>query len=190
MMGIGSNANFSKIQDQDNQESFRYLTELGADSMAARFDQHPKSISIARILEQQRPSDFPVDGKPDKYDEGRISPFETSIWQTKATIIRVQLKDHGEIWMVLEGKPGEKVIAVSPDLLQEDPLSRVSKYAKEIESTHTMLMSKLNPTESLTECNYSVNLISLGFFGPALKGNWIQNGASLQPLLKVTFTAG
>lgn len=161
----------------------RIAVKRAADPDAAKIAKVPVKTTIEAMLQQVRPDDLNADISTEAYQNRRIGPFETTLWQVDATVTEIVKRSDGDYYLVIEDGKGHKSVVEVPD----PELCKDSVKLAEITALRKQLEAKFHPSAQPQTLKVKARISGLGFFGFAKSrdGKPPTNGARLMPGLKI-----
>jgi hypothetical protein len=133
----------------------------------------PLETSLKEMKTWQRP--LALDTDPASFDEIRVNPYETQVWDVRAKVLQAVIRPDGDLYLVIS-EDGVEGVAEIPDPRR----SHGSRFADQILELRGRLGKEIHPTEAPKRIDREAELTGVGFFGTASRGD---NGARLLPLL-------
>lgn len=160
----------------------RLAIKRATDAGAAKLPTTAKKTTIEAMLKLPRPDGLAPDDSTPSFQEKRVGPFETTLWEVDATITEVVLRADGDFYLTIESPSGAKSVVEVPD----PKLCEGSMKLAEITAARKALEEKFHPTGTPQKVNQKAKITGPGFFGfaRAREGRPATNGARIMPGLK------
>lgn len=155
--------------------------KLANDAEAKTINPKPKPTTLAALMAMPRPKGMPADGKRAETHAKRYGPLETTVWQLDVHVSRIELREDGDFYLVIEDGKGAGTVAELPDPV----LSKGSPFRSKITEVRKMLANQLGPTPRSKAVSRRARITGIGYFGRSRRSSATHNGARIQPLLTV-----
>jgi len=164
----------------------RLAIKRATDDAAGKASTTPTKTTIEDMMKVARPDGLAEDDSTPEFQDKRVAPFETTIWQVDATVTQVVKRRDGDFFLTIEGAKGGKSVVEVPD----PALCKDSKKLAEITATRKAIEDKFHPTDKPQKVNVKAKFTGFGFFGfsRAREGQPASNGARIMPGLKVEWS--
>jgi len=155
--------------------------KLTTDAGAKAINPKPKVTTLSAIMGMQRPAGMPASGKRAEAHSKRYAPLETTVWQLDVHVSRIELREDGDFYLVIEDGKGAGTVAELPD----PALCKGSPFLAKITDVRKMLAKQLGPSPRSKAVSRRARLTGIGYFGKSRLSDATHNGARIQPLLSV-----
>lgn len=155
--------------------------KLSTDPAAKTIPAKPKPTTLSALMALPRPAGMPRDGRRGDLHAKRHPPLETTVWQVDVHVSRIELREDGDFYLVIEDGKGVGTVAELPD----PGLCKGSPFLSKITEVRKMLTKQLGPSPRSKVVSRRARLTGIGYFGKSRLSDATHNGARLQPLLTV-----
>lgn len=189
------NSRVTQIQGQVDQitqivkhGSERWPVKTGSDPEAGQVNSEPVRTTVEDLCHLPRPEDMPPNQQsPEKYQNGRARPVETTIYSVEATISMLKREADGDVELVLAGANGSSLIAEIPTPTAAF-VSPDSRWFKEIGQVRRQVEDRIKLKGSRVAVNVRARVSGVGFFDRVHGQTGVApNGIELHPVISITF---
>jgi hypothetical protein len=159
----------------------RWSVKTGTDPDAGLVDlSSSKNTTIASMRAMPAPSPIP--------SNNRVTPTETTVWVTNATLTKFKLENDSDYHLVISDAAGNTMIVEIPS---PSCVGASSPFLSAIQNARSKFDSQLTATTSFQTVNIPVQVVGVGMFD-FLHGQTgvAPNGIELHPVLDVIFNPG
>jgi hypothetical protein len=157
-------------------EELKHATDPDAQSITST-----KSTSISELTSWPRPANIKDDGT--RSEDRRFGDAESTIWSFSGSIQEVEIRDDGDLRMVLTDKAGHKLVAECPDPEE----SEGSMFSEKIEAAREAALELTHEGRTAKNLHVPVRIHGIGYFGrlPKDAAKTKANGYRLMPILSI-----
>lgn len=157
--------------------------KLALDPEARTIDYHPKKTTLSEMLSIPRPPGMRQDGQRGGQYAKRVAPFETTIWELKVHVLRIEVRADGDYYLVIVDDKGNGTVAELP----KPEACKGSRFQNKVMETRKSLDAHLSPSGQPKLVGKWAIIRGIGHFGQSKLSDKNDNGARIQPLLGLTW---